>query len=468
MPFCTGSNPRELSSISSIPLTLDVNIGLVVDDVLDPSTLLEKWAQLTRCSPVMGGLLQSKTNTRKFIRGSLVDFDSRTLNDTLDSILPFSWHGQSRPSILHENISDIDDKFLFHATSDPKPVCFLRATILNDATLLCFSFVHSLFDGQSCFDIIHFFCDLLSDKPIPKLTLSPDMTGIRMSELIRDANITEEEPRLPRENVFITSRLSQLKLYAKALVETTVALLTKSEKLTQKLIHLPGPWVDEVRASAQKELDMDLDDEYPGVELTRNDIIAALYLKMVYSSKRKKPSNDPVDFYGPLNYRSLLERPEDGTYYTHNGIITLRCPFSEHEIQDASISQIAEKIRLTTTQYKRSAVVKSELRANENRVLAPAIMPIRGSIQRSVPYITPWTTFQYADLDFSGASTRKAGRKASVIFVNPHLRLFNGQEQPTFSLTTLKDRSGGYWLRGSNTASGWEAFERGTSLETSF
>ncbi|RDW67464.1 uncharacterized protein DSM5745_09330 [Aspergillus mulundensis] len=454
MPFCASSNPRGLCSSSSVPLTLDVNIGLVVDDVLDPAVLLEKWTQLIRSSPVMGGLLESKTETRRLIRGSLVDFDSRILNDTLNSILPFSWHGQSRPSTLHENVSDIDDKFLFNPTYNPKPVCLLRATILNDATILCFSFVHSLFDGQSCFDIIHFFCDLLSDKPIPKLALSPDMTGIRMSELIRETTISDEEPRMPREDVFITSRLGQLKLYAKALVETTVELFTRSEKLTQRLIHLPGAWVDEVRASAQKELDMD--DEYPGVRLTRNDIIAALYLKMVYSST--KPSNNPVDFYGPLNYRSLLGL-SDETHYTHNSIITLRCPFSEREIQDASIAQIAEKIRLATMQYKHPAVVKNELRANEDRVLAPAIVKVRGSIQRSVPYITPWTTFQYADLDFSGASARKTGRNASVVFVNPQFRLLNGQEQPTLFLTTLKDCSGGYWLRGSNTASGWEAFE---------
>ncbi|KAL4939790.1 hypothetical protein BDV06DRAFT_30157 [Aspergillus oleicola] len=455
MTFNPTSGGRKITLNSSIPLPLDVNIGLVIDDVLDTSILQKTWAQLIGRSSLLGGVLRSKNSDPRKVRcGSTVDFEGRILESDLATFLPFSWYGRDKPTILHDCMRDVDGKFLFNVLSDPKPVCLLRATVLKDATLLCFSFVHSIFDGQSCFDVIQFFCDLLSGKDIPRFIFPPDVEG-RMSDLLQEGGDHQAVPSY--RSILGTSRLRQIRFFGKVLVQKTRETIGLSEKLTYRLIHVPSTWVDDVRAKAQKELE----GNGSSVKLTRNDIIAALYMKMLYSPKRAR--KDPVDFIGPVNYRGLLKPRDEGTYYPHNSIIFLRCMLSECQVTTSSIAQVAEKIRLSTMQYQDRAVIRNELRRIENKVVPPAIMEPRGNVQRSIPLLSSWTTFNHADLDFSGASCQ--GRKASVVFVNPDVSLI-GATLPSLFLVSLKDFDKGYWLRGSNTPAGWEDFEHCTTLKT--
>ncbi|KAL4955823.1 hypothetical protein BDW69DRAFT_182190 [Aspergillus filifer] len=455
MTFNPSSDGRKIASKSSISLPLDVNMGLVIDNVLDTSILQKTWALLIGHSSLLGGVLRSKNRDPRKVRcGSTVDFEGRILDQDIAAFLPFSWYRRDKPTILHNDMRDVDGKFLFNALSDPKPVCLLRATVLRDATLLCFSFVHSIFDGQSCFDIIRFFCDLLDGREIPRFSLPPDIDG-RMSDLLVEGDGEGAVPSY--RSILATSRLRQMRFFGKVLVQKTRELLHLSERLTYRLIHVPSAWVNEVRSKAQKELE----GNGSTVKLTRNDIIAALYMKMLYSPKRA--CRDPVDFIGPVNYRGLLKPPEEGTYYPHNSIIFLRSMLSECQVTTSSIGQVAEKIRLATVQYQDPTVIRAELQTIEDKVVTPAVMEPRGNVQRSIPLLTPWTTFDYADLDFSGAGCQ--GRKASVVFVNPDVSLMGGT-LPTLLVVTLKDFDGGYWLRGSNTPKGWEDFEHCTSLKT--
>ncbi|KAL4869888.1 hypothetical protein BDV12DRAFT_70476 [Aspergillus spectabilis] len=60
MTFFPSTDRRKFISKSSIPLLYNINIGLVVDDVLDTTILQNKYAQLIGSSPVLGGVLRSK------------------------------------------------------------------------------------------------------------------------------------------------------------------------------------------------------------------------------------------------------------------------------------------------------------------------------------------------------------------------------------------------------------------------
>ncbi|KAL3482071.1 hypothetical protein BJX99DRAFT_217312 [Aspergillus californicus] len=457
-PF-TESAPRFISK-SSIPFLNDINIGLVVDDVLDIAILRSKFAELIDSSPVLGGTVLNKTDIRQFKCGSTVDFEGRPLKHDLSSFLPFPRNCSTNPTILHGDFPNIDDKFMYNPTLDPKPVCQVRATVLNDATLLCFSFVHGLFDGQSAFEMIQYYCDLLSNKPIPDFTLPPDTNGSRMSDLVQVPPGSHMAP--PSGEMFITKTLGLLRILAQTTCSNLLEYLGLTERMTHKMIHLPGSWVNDVRKIAQKELDTNTDSN---IQLTRNDVIAAFYLKLVYSSR--PVSDKPVDYFGPVNYRPLLDSPAKGTYYNHNSIILLRCRFSEDEVQMESIAKIAERIRLATLEYKSPAVIQRELRFIEDKVLAPAVPKSRGAMKWGLPFVTPWTTFDFKRLDFSGACLAACQRRPSVVFVNPDLRLIGGNF-PNPLLISVKDGSGGYWVRAAHTASGWETFEHWASLERLF
>ncbi|KAL2838525.1 hypothetical protein BJY01DRAFT_258003 [Aspergillus pseudoustus] len=450
---------QKYSSRSSIALPMQVRVGLVVDDVLDASVLRSKYAQLIELWPVLGGKLLSMC-------GSTVDFECRKVTEDLASYLPFSWSGSTSPSVLLEDSFGVDRKFEFSVASTSRTISKLRVTTLNDATLLWFSVCHGLCDGAGAYDIVRYFSDLLSNRPIPKFVLPPDATGGRMSDLVQDNREKQAAETLVRETLnpetFVSSHLTALKFNWKFTMDMLLSSLGLAPKLTDRLVYLPGPWVDEVRARAQKELQCS-SSEFQGLQLTRNDIIAGLYLKLVYGARRT--SNKPVDYIGPINYRGLLEALEPDTYYAHNSVILLLCLFSEHELQTHSIAIVAARIRLATMQYRQPAVIKHELRLLEDKALAPAMRDIRGSIKWGSAMVSPWTTFDYMSLDFSGAARK--GQRPSVVFVNANVSL-NFASFPSPFAITVKDGAGGYWFRGANTRSGWEDFELLTSMDSLF
>ncbi|KAL2807892.1 hypothetical protein BJX63DRAFT_425016 [Aspergillus granulosus] len=457
-----ASDQTKYICSSAMSLPFYVNVGLVVDDVLDASILRDKYAQLVELWPILGGKLLSKFDMRRFQCGRTVDFRERTIKKDLSWFLPFSWHPGAAPRVICDDLVHIDGKFLFAAPLISTSTSKLRVTTLNDATLLCFSFSHGLCDGQSAYDIIRYFCDLLSDKPIPKFTFPPDATGKRISDLIQEVTTEPLSAQLERD-IFVSNPLAAVKFFARYLPFILAETLRLSPKLTHRTIYLPGTWVDSVRARAQKELEVR--GEYLGLQLTKNDLIAALYLKLVYGAKKPNYSNNPVDYIGPINYRPLLKPSGLDTYYTHNSITCLLCQFSEHELRTESITKIAARIRLATIQYRHPASIKREISRFEDKVLAPAMQDSHASVKWGLPMVSPWTTFNYTALDFSGAS--RQGRKPSIVFANPSVPLALGTLLSPFAIN-LKDGAGGYWLRGANTQHGWEVFEQLTSMDNLF
>jgi hypothetical protein len=93
---------------------------------------------------------------------------------------------------------------------------------------------------------------------------------------------------------------------------------------------------------------------------------------------------------------------------------------------------------------------------------------IRGSIQWGSAMVSPWTTFDYTSLDFSGAvPAYDEGHVPSVVFVNANVSLMFASFPSPFAIT-VKNGAGGYWFRGANTKRGWEHFERLTSMDSLF
>jgi hypothetical protein len=232
-------------------------------------------------------------------------------------------------------------------------------------------------------------------------------------------------------------------------------------ELAAKFIYIPGAWVDELRVKSQAELK----DRSPEIQLTRNDVIAAWYLKSVYSPQPVTMSPDPVDYFGIINLRRFIEPPKSGTHYIRCSIGALRCFFSVQQLKKESVAEIARNIRLATLQYTSPESVRQGLRFSEDHASKSLTLALRGTISLGVAVVSHWTTFDYAGLDFSGASLN--GKKASVIFVNPmivnnwHLTI-----APVAIVT--KNGSGGYWMRATNTTTGWERFGQSNSMESLF
>jgi hypothetical protein len=311
--------------------------------------------------------------------------------------------------------------------------------------------------------VVQAFCNLLSNKSIPRFALPPDAEGIRLS----DTMTVKTEWTKEKYNFYYNNHAENLdsgilklgRLLWRVLLATLAEKIGLAEKLTTKFIHVPGAWVDELRTKSQEDLRAGL----LGVELTRNDVIAAWYLKTIYSPHAL--SQGSVDYYGPINYRPFIKPPEAGTYYLHNSVGVLRCRFSVRQLQKESVTNIARDIRLKTLEYASPASVEQYLRFSEDHLSRSLALSARRGGNLAMVGLSQWTAFNYTGLDFSGASL--TGQKALVSFVNPAVTIpFNLTIGPMILIE--KNGSGGYWIRASNTSSGWKTFSHFSKMENLF
>ena len=112
-------------------------------------------------------------------RDGIVDFQARRFSSSLSDKFPLDFEitDLDKPSYKSfKNGSDGDDIFHFNSRKtlnmSPENVFALRVTNPTDATLLGFRLPHHLCDGQSIFNVVKAYCDLVCNNPIPKLVLS--------------------------------------------------------------------------------------------------------------------------------------------------------------------------------------------------------------------------------------------------------------------------------------------------------
>jgi hypothetical protein len=402
--------------------------------------------------------------------GLTADVESRKIDKDLATYLPLDYERgeENAPKILESaKIEQIDEKFLFDIAPTVDNVFVFRITVLEDATLLSFGFSHHLADATASLNVMKAFCALLSDKPIPELVLPPDSRGVKLSETVVDkAEDLRSVPSIRytehKEN-FDYGFLKIVRALWRMLRIRFSRWIGWRERLEARLVYLPGPWVDQIRAKVLNTIKTQQSSSEDGShEPTRNDIINACFLKTVYAIA--PASDDRMDFYGPMNYRQLIVPPPEGTYYIHNSFGFMRCKFSINQLRTDSITKIAQNLRLTTLRYKQASSIREYLRYcedNSHRRLFPSI---RSGSGLSMTMITSWTTCDYFGLDFSRAAVGKS--QARVTFVNPMVRNLRDGMWPV--AVVVKSGDWGYWLRGLNTPTGWEHFYGSTESKTLF
>jgi hypothetical protein len=227
--------------------------------------------------------------------GNLVDFQARESDSLLADYLPFDFEATDvdKPT-YSKNIEGIDHVFHFNTirffNRIPQTLFTLRVTILRDATLLGFRVPHHFSDGQSIYDIIKGYCDLVSDRPIPTVTLPPAITTplsacVQGEDSLPASVSSESAPFVDAAENFAIGTIAVVKYVWNWLSRDIAAKLGFGDKTEERYIHLPGKLVQQWRNDCQKELEQLAKDgaltEGAGIELTKNDVIAAWFLKVM-------------------------------------------------------------------------------------------------------------------------------------------------------------------------------------------
>ncbi|KAJ6023679.1 hypothetical protein N7540_004476 [Penicillium herquei] len=465
-PVNPGSTKYICRSVNPFSKYCTIRIGLVVNTVLDSAILNKKAAELIGKWPILGGRLLKNTKPWSFTCGSNVDYESRSIDQSLATYIPLKFGPKDKPRIVQgPDMTEVDEKFTFNIPLRSDIIFRLRVTTLRDATLLCFEITHHLCDGADILEVIKAFCNLLSHKPIPSFVLPPDAEGVRLSDMMivktesNNANGEVESYYRDHDQNFDSGVFKLGRLLYRVIFTELAVKVGLMEELTTKFIHIPSAWVDKLHTKSNEELR----ENSPSIELTRNDILAAWYLKTIYSPQTI--SHGTVDYYGPVNFRPFIDPPKAGTQYIRNSIGIFRCKFSVEQLQRESVGNIARAIHMTTLRYRQPASVEQFLRFSENNTSKNLAVRARSGGNLAFVGMSPLTRFDFAGLDFSGASIERA--KASVILFNPLVSIpLNAALGPI--AIVAKDGLGDYWIRAANNSTGWENLDRSSRLENLF
>ncbi|KAN0092492.1 hypothetical protein V8E51_018339 [Hyaloscypha variabilis] len=441
---------QQLSTLTTNPVAKDLTVfvGLVVSGALDIGVLESAARELVEQWQMLGGTLIRTTKPFSLVSGDIVDFESRTINKTLQNYFPVDFHVEKSniPTYKAQPQGNGADK-CFHFDSLrplnllPKNLLTVRVTCLNDATLLGFRVPHHFCDGESVYHVIKAFRDIVAGQKIKTLINCPDvdqplslLLGKETKFPIHEFELDDAPYLHPREKLLagIGPWVHYVGYAISRMIGAKIGITQKSE---EKLIHLPGALVEHWRTECQKELEQTIDQTTMRIPtLSKLDIITACY-------RFALPSSAPNEVY------------LKNTYYE----LRIHWP-SLSSFQTATLASLALRIRTSVLLSKQPEIIKSNLEFQEQHItelVAPGGKDMRLGF---LPFISSWTTFEYNALDFSMGP--KGGRKLGgdegrVVFTLPRVALPLGIMVDPLAVV-LKDREGGYWLRANLSKMGCE------------
>lgn len=170
----------------------------------------------------------------------------------------------------------------------PNNLFTLRVTCLNDATLLGFRIPHHFCDGESVYHVIQGYCDIVAGQKCKTLINPPDVEFPLSKFLEKNTKFPlpaglgiDDVPFLHPNEKLLTGIRPWVHYVGYAVAKMIGAKLGLAQKSEEKLVHLPGPMVDQWRKDCEKESD-DAGTEAP--RLSNLDIITAWFLKVSYSA----------------------------------------------------------------------------------------------------------------------------------------------------------------------------------------
>lgn len=163
------------------------------------------------------------------------------------------------------------------------------------------------------------------------------------------------------------------------------------------LICIPQKWLDTARKECMRERDLDESLGNVTTQLSKNDTMIAWFLKPLYGDESRSES---IDLFCPLDNHGFTKQEETEAPYLHNDSSTLRCHFTATELKKSPNHWIANRARNSLLSCKNTASVRDYWRFLED---SASKIEMPNSAGQSV-YMTSWAAFDFAKLDFSGAT----------------------------------------------------------------
>ena len=328
-----------------------------------------------------------------------------------------------------------------------EPLLTLIVVSFRDATLVCLSWPHFLCDAVGLGIILHAWSLELQGRgdEIPK------PIGVDWDPLAEVGQHPSEQHTLEK------SRLSTAGFLFWSLRHIPEILLRRKQQ--NRMVCIPGPYLQQIREEALRDLPADLNDERKLI-LSEGDVLSAWWAQVNSAYLAKSPKR-LVSLINGLGWRytdGLL--PSEGPYFG-NAVGMCITSMPAEKLTRGPLNYVASRVRQSITESRR--IEQVEAYAALWRKYPARMNPIFGNATMHLVTMSNWSKAHILDLDFSAAVVANV-RDSS--FVQPGAgrpsytqSCFRGIVFPNFAIVHGKDAQGNYWLSSVTTSKHWESIK---------
>ncbi|KAF3941541.1 hypothetical protein ABW19_dt0203933 [Dactylella cylindrospora] len=465
--------PKQYTLKTNDPLAQDcvTIVCFSISGRLDVNILEQKHKEMVANWPVLGGELLTSTTPYQMSTGKTVDFKHRTINSKLKDVVPMDHELSTeevegteplvRPYRTGEGILSVPElAFDTVSTLNLKvgTLFALRATILEDATILAFKFSHFFLDGEGYYQVIRQYNNLLRGKQMPK-GVPPPCIETPMSRLISgvDTIATSDLDSGGREftkNCWQIGLGTFVRAIGRYMWDEIAPMFGLGTRGVEKHVYLPQKMISELQIACQNEVDQ-LSSGEDRVLISKNDVVSAWCLKRIFYSL---PDARQVDMGYAFNYSDRIQREDSSGIYFQGHYYAINIPISSNaELKKASLAQVAARIRRAVIIAKQPSVIRENLKYVES-VQTEKIIPVPpGGDREGYTLMSSWTKFPFEKFDWQPALVDKSGT-GKVLFTNSRIILpMNIFVKP--KILTFGDARGGIWVQMMGLPEHWAGFD---------
>lgn len=317
----------------------------------------------------------------------------------------------------------------------------------DDATLISFTWPHTLFDAVAFGDLLRAWSQMLHGRQQG----IPEPVGA-VDDPLAEFGLHSSVPHKLEKH-----RLSRLK-FVLHMCRSAWHLHFHEQK--KRVIYVPGPFLKELREKAIRDTQSDHLDDF----LSEGDVLWAWWAKLNVSHHLSPSSRRDVNLSYALDWRPVLTAagliaPQRPLLSNAVGVISTLIP--ARDMMDKSVGQIARFIRQSITEFRTKQQV--EAWAALWRTAPWNTLPLFGNTTMLVASCTNWSKAKLFDIDLSAAlvGCEKTDASPQQHSGRPVYIQRRSSGVPLGNETAIlgKDSRGGYWITAGTDANHWAAIE---------
>lgn len=353
----------------------------------------------------------------------------------------FDCSSKFTPILIHKSAPTSIASFL----SSDNPQLFIHTVIFNDATLLTVTFPHTLTDAMGLSGFLHAWTAILSSQTGRTEEEEEDDQQKKIPPFLgfdTDPLESQFDAQVPAHRHVLSSQVfGQLGI---------MGLVVKRwwenywyPTLEDRMLRIPGKYIQHLRTQAQSELETDF-------FISESDVLLAWISNLIITARDDSPSTQVI-IQNVFDVRSVLGLSGPGVgmgVYVGNATFPACTATIVHRLRNGSLSQTASDIRISLEQQRTPEQVHAMASVRRQTLRDTGFLPIFGDPRQVQITCTNWHRARFFELDFEGAvSDGKKGMCRPTYINTAGPEPLGTLVERNLVTVTGKDEEGNWWVQ---------------------